>query len=160
GAGGWLRGLVGNRYAVALIGVVAVAVGAFVGVRNVDPEFRPEIIELAAFVAGIVIIWMLIHGGATSHAHPEGRGGRMYRRALRAAIQHRYAFTASGLVVVVIAGIALQSFQKDFLPDVDEGSVLYMPTTLPGLPTREAGWIVQQMDRKLKQIPEVDRVFG
>jgi Cu(I)/Ag(I) efflux system membrane protein CusA/SilA len=35
-----------------------------------------------------------------------------------------------------------------------------MPTTLPGLPTREAGWIVQQMDKKLKQIPEVEHVFA
>ena len=35
-----------------------------------------------------------------------------------------------------------------------------MPTTLPGLPNREAGWIVQQMDKKLKTFPEVDRVFG
>jgi copper/silver efflux system protein len=35
-----------------------------------------------------------------------------------------------------------------------------MPTTLPGLPTREAGWVLQQMDKKLKQFPEVARVFG
>ena len=35
-----------------------------------------------------------------------------------------------------------------------------MPTTLPGLPNREAGWIVQQMDKKLKAFPEVERVFG
>ena len=54
----------------------------------------------------------------------------------------------------------LRGFERDFLPDVDEGSVLYMPTTLPGLPTREAGWIVQQMDKKLKAIPEVERVFA
>src|SRR6185503_4257608 len=45
-------------------------------------------------------------------------------------------------------------------PEMDEGSILYMPTTLPGLPSREAGWIVQQMDRKLKSFPEVARVFG
>ena len=44
-------------------------------------------------------------------------------------------------------------FQKDFLPERDEGSILYMPTTLPGLPNREAGWVVQQMDKKLKAIP-------
>jgi Cu(I)/Ag(I) efflux system membrane protein CusA/SilA len=43
---------------------------------------------------------------------------------------------------------------------MDEGSILYMPTTLPGLPSREAGWIVQQMDKKLKSFPEVARVFG
>ena len=51
-------------------------------------------------------------------------------------------------------------FQKDYMPEMDEGSILYMPTTLPGLPSREAGWIVQQMDRKLKTFPEVARVFG
>ena len=36
----------------------------------------------------------------------------------------------------------------------------YMPTTLPGMPSREAGWVLQQMDRKLKEFPEVERVFG
>ena len=46
------------------------------------------------------------------------------------------------------------------MPEMDEGSILYMPTTLPGLPSREAGWILQQMDRKLKAFPEVERVFG
>ncbi len=51
-------------------------------------------------------------------------------------------------------------FQKDYMPEMEEGSILYMPTTLPGLPSREAGWIVQQMDRKLKEFPEVERVFG
>jgi Cu(I)/Ag(I) efflux system membrane protein CusA/SilA len=35
-----------------------------------------------------------------------------------------------------------------------------MPTTLPGLPSKEAGWILQQMDKKLKAFPEVERVFG
>jgi Cu(I)/Ag(I) efflux system membrane protein CusA/SilA len=75
-------------------------------------------------------------------------------------IRYRYAFTAAGLLVLVPAGLALRSLPRDFLPDVDEGSVLYMPTTLPGLPNREAGWIVQQMDKKLKAMPEVERVFG
>src|SRR6185295_13477199 len=54
----------------------------------------------------------------------------------------------------------LARFPKDFLPNVDEGSFLYMPTTLPGLPNREAGWVVQQMDKKLKAFPEVERVLG
>jgi Cu(I)/Ag(I) efflux system membrane protein CusA/SilA len=54
----------------------------------------------------------------------------------------------------------MTGFQKDYMPEMDEGSILYMPTTLPGLPSREAGWIVQQMDRKLKAVPEVQRVFG
>ena len=54
----------------------------------------------------------------------------------------------------------MAGFQKDYMPEMEEGSILYMPTTLPGLPSREAGWILQQMDRKLKAFPEVERVFG
>ena len=46
------------------------------------------------------------------------------------------------------------------MPELEEGSILYMPTTLPGMPSREAGWILQEMDRKLKEFPEVARVFG
>ena len=61
---------------------------------------------------------------------------------------------------MIPGAVLLGGFQKDFLPETDEGSVLYMPTTLPGLPTREAGWVLQQMDKKLKEIPEVASVFG
>src|SRR6185436_13163332 len=92
--------------------------------------------------------------------YQERRPVRLYAAALRWVIRYRYPFTAAGMMVVVGAAIMLRSFPRDFLPDVDEGSILYMPTTLPGLPTREAGWIVQQMDRKLKAIPEVERVFA
>jgi Cu(I)/Ag(I) efflux system membrane protein CusA/SilA len=41
------------------------------------------------------------------------------------------------MLVAVGAVWLLSGFERDFLPDVDEGAVLYMPTTLPGLPTRE-----------------------
>jgi Cu(I)/Ag(I) efflux system membrane protein CusA/SilA len=54
----------------------------------------------------------------------------------------------------------MRGFERDYMPELEEGSILYMPTTLPGLPTREAGWILQQIDRKLKEFPEVERVFG
>src|SRR6185503_6992930 len=64
------------------------------------------------------------------------------------------------LLVLIPAAIMLRNFPRDFLPEIDEGSILYMPTTLPGLPNREAGWIVQLMDKKLKALPEVERVFG
>jgi len=71
-----------------------------------------------------------------------------------------FAFVGASAVILVAGTIVMLRFQKDYMPEMDEGSILYMPTTLPGLPSREAGWIVQQMDRKLKAIPEVDRVFA
>ena len=46
------------------------------------------------------------------------------------------------------------------MPQMEEGSILYMPTTLPGVPIAEAGWMLQQMDKKLKAFPEVESVFG
>src|SRR5262245_62715969 len=75
-------------------------------------------------------------------------------------IRHRCAFVGASAVILVAATVTMARFQKDYMPEMDEGSILYMPTTLPGLPSREAGWIVQQMDRKLKEFPEVSRVFG
>ena len=83
-----------------------------------------------------------------------------YRSALAFTIRHRYAFTGAGLLTLIPALLLLTNFQRDFLPETDEGSILYMPSTLPGLPTREAGWVLQQMDKKLKEFPEVERVFG
>jgi Cu(I)/Ag(I) efflux system membrane protein CusA/SilA len=56
--------------------------------------------------------------------------------------------------------VLLAGFRSDYMPELEEGSVLYMPTTLPGLPTREAGWVLQQMDQRIKAFPEVERVFG
>jgi Cu(I)/Ag(I) efflux system membrane protein CusA/SilA len=155
-----LQGLTSHRFALAgvVIGGIVLAGAGFT--RVVDPEFRIEVFKLIAFLSAIVLVWALMRRSRGHHTVQETRPVQVYAAILRRTIQHRYAFTAAGMLVVVAAVIMLRSFPHDFLPDVDEGSVLYMPTTLPGLPTREAGWIVQQMDRKLKTIPEVERVFA
>jgi Cu(I)/Ag(I) efflux system membrane protein CusA/SilA len=149
-----------HRYALAGALLAAVVLAGAGLMRVVGPEFRPELLELTGFVLAIVIVWALTRRSATTHRFQETRPVQLYAATLRLAIRYRYPFTAAGLMVVIVAVVMLRNFQRDFLPDVDEGSILYMPTTLPGLPTREAGWIVQQMDRKLKAIPEVDRVFA
>jgi len=156
-----LERLATHRFALAGLIVAAIVVAGAAVSRLVDLEFRIEVYELIAFLSAIVLVWALMKRGAGEpHSIHDTRPVRIYASILRRTIKHRYAFTAAGALVVVLAAVMLRNFQRDFLPDVDEGAVLYMPTTLPGLPTREAGWIVQQMDRKLKAIPEVDRVFG
>jgi Cu(I)/Ag(I) efflux system membrane protein CusA/SilA len=149
-----------RRFTVAGVGVAAVVAAVAWGWRYVDADQRAEIIEVSAFVVAILVVWMFTRRSATARKYQEGRTVGLYRAALVRVVRHRYAFTAAGFAVVAVAIWMLNGLQRDFLPDVDEGTVLYMPTTLPGLPTREAGWVVQQMDRKLKAIPEVDRVFG
>ncbi len=116
---------------------------------------------LTLFLLPIIVVWIFKHDTAIPRRDfQESAAVTWYRSMLRTAIRYRYAFTIAGLLLLIPAGVLLNRFQRDFMPDVDEGSILYMPTTLPGLPTREAGWVLQQMDKKLKQFPEVARVFG
>ena len=115
---------------------------------------------LTIFVLPTIVLWIFKRDTGVRRDFQESRAVGVYRRALALVIRYRYAFTAAGFLVLIPAAFLLRGFPRDFLPEVDEGSILYMPTTLPGLPNREAGWVVQQMDKKLKAFQEVERVFG
>ncbi|CNE46855.1 putative cation efflux system protein [Yersinia nurmii] len=54
----------------------------------------------------------------------------------------------------------LSRLGSEFMPALDEGDLLYMPSTLPGISVQEATRLLQQTDRLIKTIPEVDTVFG
>ena len=114
---------------------------------------------LTLFLLPVVIVWIFKRDVVPADVR-ESVFVRGYRATLLWMIRHRYAFVGASAVILVVATMVMLRFQKDYMPEMDEGSILYMPTTLPGLPSREAGWIVQQMDRKLKTFPEVARVFG
>ena len=115
---------------------------------------------LTLIVLPLIVLWIFKHEQIARRNFQESVAVRAYRSALTTVIRYRYVFTIVGLLTLIPGAIVLNRFPKDFLPNVDEGAVLYMPTTLPGLPNREAGWVVQQMDKKLKAFPEVASVFG
>ena len=115
---------------------------------------------LTLFLLPILIIWIFKHTTPVVHAEGENAFVRAYRRSLMATLRHRYLFLGAGVVILAMTIGVASGFEKDYMPEMEEGSVLYMPTTLPGLPGQEAGWILQQMDRKLSEIPEVEQVFG
>jgi copper/silver efflux system protein len=73
-------------------------------------------------------------------------------------------FPKSTLVVAVIALVAslwpLQHIGSEFMPPLDEGDLLYMPTALPGLSAGKAVELLQQTDRLIKTVPEVKSVYG
>ena len=85
---------------------------------------------------------------------------RVYAPVLRLALQYRVAVVvvALGLTVTIIP--AFQRMGTEFMPPLYEGTILYMPTTLPGISVTQASMLLQQMDRKLKTFPEVEWVFG
>ena len=115
---------------------------------------------LTLFLLPIIIIWIFKNKTPALQEDRENAFVRLYRRMLRTTLEHRYVFTLVGIGVLAASVWLAAGFEKDYLPEMDEGSVLYMPTTLPGLPAREAGWILQQIDSKLSEFPEVERVFG
>ena len=93
--------------------------------------------------------------------HPVSRGlQRLYGPALRLALRHRLAVVAISIVGALSIIPAYQRMGAEFMPPLYEGTILYMPTTLPGISVTEAGKLLQRMDQKLKAFPEVDHVFG
>ena len=93
--------------------------------------------------------------------HPVSRNlQRLYAPLLKWTLLHRgtVAVLAIGLLLSVIP--VYQRMGAEFMPPLYEGTMLYMPTTLPGLSVTEASRLLQMMDRKLKSFPEVEQVFG
>lgn len=64
--------------------------------------------------------------------------------------------------IAILAGTVwpVQQIGSEFMPDLDEGTLMYMPTTLPGLSVTKAAELMQMQDRIIKSFPEVESVFG
>jgi len=64
---------------------------------------------------------------------------------------------------VLLFALTIPAYFKlgsEFMPPLNEGAILYMPTTLPGISVTEAQRLMQVQDKILKSFPEVERVFG
>ncbi len=119
---------------------------------------------LTLFLLPILISWVFSQphylSSVKQTSKKESLLVRGYRFLLLRTIKYRYWFVAISLIGFSLSVVLMTQFDKDYMPEMEEGAILYMPTTLPGLPIREAGWILQKMDKKLKSFPEVKHVFG
>jgi Cu(I)/Ag(I) efflux system membrane protein CusA/SilA len=84
----------------------------------------------------------------------------IYRPALEAVLRFPKATLAVAVVLLALTAIPVMRLGGEFLPPLDEGDLLYMPSALPGLSASKAGELLQQTDRLIKTVPEVERVFG
>lgn len=84
----------------------------------------------------------------------------LYQPIVRMVLRFRAWVIALSILALVFSIPILQQLGSEFMPPLNEGSILYMPTSLPGMSITEAGKVLQTMDRQLKQFPEVERVFG
>ena len=85
---------------------------------------------------------------------------RIYRPALEAVLRFPKATLAVAGLVLALTAIPLARLGGEFMPPLDEGDLLYMPSALPGLSVAKATELLQETDRLIKSVPEVERVFG
>ena len=95
------------------------------------------------------------------HANPLNRAiAAAYRPLLALSLRWRWWVMLLATVVVLSAILPLSGLESEFLPSIDEGTLLYMPTALPGMSAGKVEQLLQQTDRMIKTVPEVAHVFG
>jgi Cu(I)/Ag(I) efflux system membrane protein CusA/SilA len=109
-----------------------------------------------------VLIWYLVRGRIRPEsANPVNRGAALaYKPLLDVALRFPWGVALAALVLILATLWPASRLGTEFMPELDEGDLLYMPTTLPGLSTDAARALLQQTDRLIKTVPEVERVFG
>jgi len=86
--------------------------------------------------------------------------GRIYEPILRFALRWKWAALVINFAVIPLTIPLALALGSEFMPPLYEGSLLYMPTAPPGLSVTEATRLLQVQDKQLRQVPEVERVFG
>ncbi len=84
----------------------------------------------------------------------------LHRPALDITLRGRWISLGLALALLASAAWPLSRLGSEFMPPLDEGDILYMPTTFPGISITKAKEMLQQTDRILKSFPEVKTVFG
>ncbi|WP_262055448.1 efflux RND transporter permease subunit, partial [Legionella pneumophila] len=85
---------------------------------------------------------------------------KMYAPVLRLALHYRKLVIGIAVVVALSIIPLYKLIGSEFMPPLYEGTILYMPVTLPGISVTQATALLQEMDKKLKAFPEVSHVFG
>ena len=85
---------------------------------------------------------------------------RAYAPVVRFVVRRRLLVIAVALVLLASAIPPFLALGSEFMPPLNEGTVLYMPTGSPGISATEASRVLELMDRELASFPEVERVFG
>jgi copper/silver efflux system protein len=85
---------------------------------------------------------------------------RIYEPIVRWTLEWKWLVIASAVAVLLVSIPVFYSLGSESMPPLDEGAILYMPTTLPGISIKQAGQLLQVSDQVIRQFPEVDHVLG
>ncbi|MXP29846.1 CusA/CzcA family heavy metal efflux RND transporter [Porphyrobacter algicida] len=116
---------------------------------------------LSITLVPVLMGWMIRGKIPPEERNPVNRGlTRAYRPGLDWVMRRPKVTLIMAGLVFLTAAIPLSRLGGEFLPPLDEGDLLYMPTALPGLSPGQASALLQRTDRLIKSVPEVDTVFG
>ena len=122
---------------------------------RMDPyRFKPK------FMANIINVVLVgkIHSEET---HPISRPlMKIYHPVCEFVLRHTWAVVILAVLTVAATVPIYNLLGSEFMPPLNEGVLLYMPTTMPGISVTQTERLLQVMDKKLKSFPEVERVFG
>ena len=143
----------------------SIAIAAFLAI-TLDPairilflrakpfDFRPR---WAARITNAILVGK-IHSEET---HPVSRPlMRLYHPVVRFVLNFKWLVIGLAVAAVALTVPIFQRLGSEFMPPLNEGSILYMPITLPGISVTEATKYLQIQDKLIKQFPEVQTVFG
>ena len=123
---------------------------------------------IAAFLAVTLapaLMLLIIRPGRrkirSEEEHPISRAlFRIYGPPAHWVLRHTRLVIALAAIIVLVTIPVYFRLGSEFMPPLNEGVILYMPTTLPGISVTEASALLQKQDALLRQVPEVERVFG
>jgi Cu(I)/Ag(I) efflux system membrane protein CusA/SilA len=116
---------------------------------------------LAVTLAPVLISFFLKGKLRTDEHNPLNRGlERIYRPILNWCVTWRKTTIGINIIALLISIPLLRSLGSEFMPPLDEGSILFMPVTLPDISNSEAKQLLQVQDKIIKSVPEVKNVLG
>ncbi len=117
-------------------------------------DFRPEWL---CRVANAVLIGKV----KSEELHPISRRlMRVYEPVVRWTLRWKWLVIGGAVALMIATVPVFYHLGSESMPPLDEGAILYMPTTLPGVSIRQAEQLLQVSDHVIRQFPEVDRVLG
>jgi Cu(I)/Ag(I) efflux system membrane protein CusA/SilA len=146
-----------KNFSMAIAAVLAITLDPamrLLFMRTKQFDFRPR--SLARLANALLV--GKIHD---EEHHPISRPlMRIYHPVLRAALNHKWLILISAALIVLLTIPVYMKLGSEFMPPLNEGTLLYMPITLPGISVSEASKYLQIQDKMLMQFPEVQSVFG
>jgi copper/silver efflux system protein len=116
---------------------------------------------LAVTLTPALAAWLIRGKIRPEHSHPVSSWMiRAYAPVVRFVVRRRRWVVLAALALLLATVPVFLRLGSEFMPPLNEGTILHMPTAPPGISEAEAGAVLQRMDRVLKQVPEVATVFG